>query len=446
MEKSENNLQTSFARSGILLFSIISVLVLSGCPPKPETMLGISPVAKGFTHPVSMAVADDGTGRIFIVDQVGKIYVIDAAGNLLAQPFLDITAKMVELNRVYDERGLLGMAFHPQFSTNKRFFVFYNVPRKLEDPEGFDSRVRLSEFVASESDPNIADAASEQVLLEVNKPQSNHNGGQLAFDPDGYLYVGIGDGGGANDTGLGHTEDIGNGQDLTQLLGKILRYDVSTPGVLQIPDSNPFAGGTIAQPAIYAYGFRNPWSFSFDAGGVHRLFCADAGQNLYEEADIVTAGGNYGWNIREGLSCFDPQNPNRPPDSCPDIGGSGEPLIDPIIEYSHKRRGSFITGKAVVGGFVYRGSAMPDLAGKYFFGDWSSSFLTPNGKILIATEIPDETWQVSEAGIARFLSRKLNRYLLGFGQDLEGELYILTARRSGPSGETGEVFKLVPAQ
>ena len=445
MKKSNKN-QNSFVRSGILLFSIISALVLSGCPLKPDIMLGLSLLAKGFTHPVGMAVPDDGTGRIFIVDQIGKISVIDAAGNLLSQPFLDVIGKMVTLDSGYDERGLLGMAFHPQYSTNKRFFVFYNVPRQPEDPDGFDSRVRLSEFLASESDPNIADAASEKVLLEVNKPQANHNGGQLAFGPDGYLYVGIGDGGGANDTGLGHTEDIGNGQDLTKLLGKILRYDVSTPGILQIPDSNPFAGGSVAQPAIYAYGFRNPWRFSFDAGGAHQLFCADVGQNLYEEVDIVTAGENYGWNIREGLSCFDPQNPNRPLDSCPDIGGSGEPLIDPIIEYSHQRRGTSITGKAVVGGFVYRGSAMPELQGAYIFGDWSSSFINANGSILVATEIIAETWQVSEAGIAGCLRRKLNRYVLGFGQDLQGELYILTARRSGPSGDTGEVFKIVPAQ
>jgi len=444
--KKSDKYQTSLVRSGILLFSIISALVLSGCPLKPDIMLGLSLLAKGFTHPVGMAVPDDGTGRIFIVDQIGKISVIDAAGNLLSQPFLDVIGKMVTLDSGYDERGLLGMAFHPQYSTNKRFFVFYNVPRQPEDPDGFDSRVRLSEFLASESDPNIADAASEKVLLEVNKPQANHNGGQLAFGPDGYLYVGIGDGGGANDTGLGHTEDIGNGQDLTKLLGKILRYDVSTPGVLQIPDSNPFAGGSVAQPAIYAYGFRNPWRFSFDAGGAHQLFCADVGQNLYEEVDIVTAGENYGWNIREGLSCFDPQNPNRPPDSCPDIGGSGEPLIDPIIEYSHQRRGTSITGKAVVGGFVYRGSAMPELQGAYIFGDWSSSFINANGSILVATEIIAETWQVSEAGIAGCLRRKLNRYVLGFGQDLQGELYILTARRSGPSGDTGEVFKIVPAQ
>ena len=445
MKKTKKH-QTCLVQSGILFFSIVAALMFSGCPMKPDIVFKLSPLAEGFVHPVSMAVPDDGTGRIFIVDQIGKISVIDAARNLLSQPFLDVTLEMVTLDSAYDERGLLGMAFHPQYSTNKRFFVFYNVPRQPGDPDGFDSRVRLSEFVASESDPNIADAASEQVLLEVNKPQSNHNGGQLAFGPDGYLYVGIGDGGGANDTGLGHTEDIGNGQDLTKLLGKILRYDVSTPGVLQIPESNPFAGGSVAQPAIYAYGFRNPWRFSFDAGGAHQLFCADVGQNLYEEVDIVIAGANYGWNIREGLSCFDPQNPNRPLDSCPDIGRSGDPLIDPIIEYSHQRRGTSITGKAVVGGFVYRGSAMPELQGAYIFGDWSSSFINANGSILVATEIIAETWQVSEAGIAGCLRRKLNRYVLGFGQDLQGELYIFTARRSGPSGDTGEVFKIIPAQ
>jgi len=438
--------QSCLVRSGILFLCVVVALMFSACPMKPDIMLGLSLIAKGFTHPVGMAVPDDGTGRIFIVDQIGRVRVIDAAGNLLSQPFLDVTGEMVALDSAYDERGLLGMAFHPNFSANKRFFVFYNVPRQPEDPEGFDSRVRLSEFLASESDPNIADAASEKVLLEVNKPQANHNGGQLAFGPDGYFYVGIGDGGGANDTGVGHTEDIGNAQDLTKLLGKILRYDVSTPGVLQIPESNPFAGGSVAQPAIYAYGFRNPWRFSFDAGGNHQLFCADVGQNLYEEVDMVTAGGNYGWNIKEGLHCFDSQNPNTLPDSCPDIGRSGEPLIDPIIEYSHQRRQSFITGKAVVGGFVYRGSALPELQGDYIFGDWSSSFVKPDGSILIATEILAETWQVSEAGIAGCLRRKLNRFVLGFGQDLQGELYILTAKRSGPSGETGEVFKLIPAQ
>ncbi len=419
MNKSKKH-QTCLVQSGIFLFSIVAALMFSGCPVKPDIMFELSLLAEGFVHPVSMAVPDDGTGRIFIVDQIGKISVIDAAGNLLSQPFLDVTLKMVALDSGYDERGLLGMAFHPQYSTNKRFFVFYNVPRQPEDPDGFDSRVRLSEFVASESDPNIADAASEQVLLEVNKPQSNHNGGQLAFGPDGYLYVGIGDGGGANDTGLGHTEDIGNGQDLTKLLGKILRYDVSTPGVLQIPESNPFAGGSVAQPAIYAYGFRNPWRFSFDTGGAHQLFCADVGQNLYEEVDIVTAGANYGWNIREGLSCFDPQNPNRPLDSCPDIGGSGEPLIDPIIEYSHQRRGTSITGKAVVGGFVYRGSAMPELQGAYIFGDWSSSFINANGSILVATEIIAETWQVSEAGIAGCLRQEAEQIRAGVWTGLAG--------------------------
>jgi len=258
--------------------------------------------------------------------------------------------------------------------------------------------------------------------------------------------VGIGDGGGANDNSLGHTVDIGNGQDLTQLLGKILRYDVSTPGLLQIPDSNPFVGGPIAQPAIYAYGFRNPWRFSFDTGGTRRLFCADVGQNLYEEVDVVIAGGNYGWNIKEGSHYFDPQNPNKPPVSCPDIGRGGEPLIDPIIEYSHSGSQGSISGNAIVGGFVYRGSAIPDLSGKYIFGDWSSSFIIPNGRIFVATEKLNGTWQVSAAGITNNMSAALNRYLLGFGQDLDGEIYVLTATRSGPSGETGEVFKLVPAQ
>jgi hypothetical protein len=281
----------------------------------------------------------------------------------------------------------------------------------------------------------------------VLKPSSNHNGGELAFGPDGYLYVGIGDGGGANDTGLGHTEGLGNGQDRTQLLGKILRYDVSTPGVLKIPEDNPFAGNPEVQEAIYAYGLRNPWRFSFDQGGEHRLFCGDAGQNLYEEVDIITAGGNYGWNIKEATACFDPQNPDTPPAQCPDTGASGEqlidPIIDPIIEYGHDRNQSTITGRAIVGGYMYRGTALPGLSGKYIFGDWSKGFAPPDGQVFVAEEKADGTWVFTEAAIANRLNGKLNRFLLAFGQDLNGEIYVLTTRNSGPSGRTGEVYTLV---
>ena len=446
--KQLNTLSRSVSLRGSIGALIISSLMLvqTGCQPKPDIAVGIALVAGGLNHPVAVAAPDDGSNRLFIVDQIGLLYVVNSSGTLEAQPYLDVTGKMVTLNSGYDERGLLGLAFHPDFKNNRRFFVFYNVPLKAGDPEDFDCRVRVSEFLEKPGTQNAADPDSEQVLLEVLKPSSNHNGGEIAFGPDGYLYVGIGDGGGANDVGTGHTEGLGNGQDLTKLLGKILRYDVSTPGIAQIPADNPFVNDTEAEPAIYAYGFRNPWRFSFDAGGEQRLFCTDVGQNLIEEVDIITKGGNYGWNIKEGTLCFDPQNATSPPAQCPAIGARGEALIDPVIEYSHSGRGAAIVGKAIAGGFVYRGKAIPGLIGKYIFADWSGSFIMPDGKLFIADEQADKTWKVKEAGIAGQRNNRLNSFVLGIGQGLDNEAYVMTATTTGPTGSTGQVWKLMPAQ
>ena len=400
---------------------------------------------RSFTHPVGMAVPNDGTKRIFIVDQVGVIRVIDNNGNLLDTPFLDVTDRMVTLQTSYDERGLLSMAFHPAYADNGRFFVFYNVPLQADDPQNYNSRVRVSEFLVSEDNANLADPTSEIVLLEVLKPQFNHNGGQLAFGPDGFLYVGIGDGGGANDVGTGHTPDLGNGQDTSILLGKLLRYDADTPGTLNVPADNPFVGDeTILEP-IYAYGFRNPWRFSFDRGGEQELFCADVGQDLYEEVNIITAGGNYGWHIKEGTHCFDPDNPTNPPTQCLESGARGEPLIAPIIEYNHLNEAGQTVHTSVIGGYVYRGSTIPGLVGRYICGDFSSTFITTDGVLFVIEEDENGKWQLSEAGIDGETNGRLNRFLLGFGQDTEGEIYLLTTTSAGPTGTSGQVFKIVSA-
>jgi glucose/arabinose dehydrogenase len=207
-----------------------------------------------------------------------------------------------------------------------------------------------------------------------------------------------------------------------------------------VPQSNPFVGDPNAEAAIYAYGLRNPWRFSFDKGAAHRLFSADVGQNLYEEVDIITSGGNYGWNIKEGTHCFDPQNPDTPPAQCPDTGKNREPLIDPVIEYNHNGKQGTITGSAVVGGYVYRGNSIPSLFGKYIFGDWSAGL---SGQVFVAQEKADKTWRVNAAAIAGQPNGKLNRFVLAFGQDATGELYILTTANAGPSGKTGEVYKIV---
>jgi glucose/arabinose dehydrogenase len=233
--------------------------------------------------PVGLAAPPDGSGRLFILDQIGAVRIVDADGMLLPAPFLNLADRMVPLAVEgafsYDERGLLGLAFHPDYATNGRFFVFYTAPKGADQPDEFDSESHISEFHVG-ADPNVGDPASEQVLLRIGKPQSNHNGGQLAFGPDGFLYISTGDGGGANDTGDGHNPAIGNGQDKTTLLAKILRIDVDSGSPYGLPPDNPFLADPTARPEIYALGTRNPWRFSFDSGGAHRLFVGDVGQDL----------------------------------------------------------------------------------------------------------------------------------------------------------------------
>ncbi|MBS3784506.1 MAG: PQQ-dependent sugar dehydrogenase, partial [Anaerolineae bacterium] len=274
-----------------------------------EPILGLELAAEGLTAPVDMGTAGDGSGRLFIVDQIGLIRVLTAEGELLDEPFLDIRDRMVRLNPGYDERGLLGLAFHPDYETNGLFYVYYSAPLRAGAPSGWNHSSHLSSFAVSGENENRADAASEQVLLQVDQPQGNHNGGEIAFGPEGYLYVALGDGGAANDVGTGHVEDWyeanqgGNGQDVEEnLLGSILRIDVDGAHPYAVPQENPFAdnGG---QGEIWAYGFRNPYRFSFDAEGDRELFVADVGQNLWEEVSIATEGGNYGWNVREGTHC-----------------------------------------------------------------------------------------------------------------------------------------------
>ncbi len=405
----------------------------------PANSLQLKLLAQGLTAPVYLTSAPDSSGRLFVVDQVGLIRVIGADGTLLDTPFLDLRDRIVNLNGRYDERGLLGLAFHPDYANNGRFFVYYSAPLRSGGPAGWDNTVHMSEFKVS-SDPNRADAGSERVLLQIDEPQANHEGGTLAFGPDGDLYAGVGDGGGAGDKDAGHSPG-GNGQDTNVLLGKILRIDVDHGTPYSIPNDNPFAnGGGVKE--VYAYGFRNPYRFSFDLGGSHQLLVGDVGQNLYEEVDIVTRGGNYGWNIREGLHCFNPNNQSSPPASCPSVGAHGEPLLDPIIEQAHSY------GIAIVGGHVYRGQAVPGLSGDYFFGEWSLSFGSPTGRLFAATPPSGNggTWPVRELSVSGSPGGKLGHYLLGLGEDAQGEVYVLVSDNPGPTGSSGRVYEVVAGQ
>ena len=420
--------------------------------------VGLRLIADGFTSPVALVEAPDGSGRRFVVDQAGVIRIITAAGNLLPQPFLDLRSRIVPLMPAFDERGVLGLAFHPRYVDNGRFFVYYSAPLRPGAPAGYNHTARVSEFRVSAADANRGDPASERVVLEVDKPQFNHNGGTLLFGPsDGYLYMSIGDGGGADDVGLGHVEDWyaanagGNGQDIQHnLLGNVLRIDVDRGAPYGVPADNPFAGtpGCIdGCDEIWAYGFRNPYRMSFDQGGARDLFVGDAGQELWEEVSIAVKGGNFGWNVKEGTHCFSTDNPDESPPDCPDTVGTshpraGDPLIDRVIEYAnHHQPGGL--GATVIGGHVYRGQALPQFSGRYIFGDWSREFEEPDGSVFVAMPRKKGLWQMEQVRIVTSPTGRVGHYVLGFGQDLAGEMYLLTTDQTGPSGTTGKVYRLV---
>ncbi len=407
----------------------------------------LQPIAGGLTSPVFATNAGDGSGRLFVVDQAGAIRIIQN-DTLLPTPFLDLSSEIPALNNFFDERGVLGLAFHPDYQTNGRFFVRYSKARDGVDGEPCFGSSRgcheevLAEFNVS-GDPNVA-AANGTILFRIDQPQFNHNAGQVSFGPDGLLYFSLGDGGGAHD-GLADTPvshgPIGHGQNIDTLLGSLLRIDVDSapqaPLAYAVPGNNPFVDAP-GEDEIYAYGLRNPYRFSFDdgPGGDGRLILADVGQNLFEEINIIERGGNYGWVTREGAHFFDPLDPTNPPAAGPATGPHGEPLLDPVAEYDHSE------GIAVVGGFVYRGSTFPQLRGKYVFGDFSTAFAEPNGRLF---------WLDADGALADIFEFRigpandpLGLYLLGFGEDESGELYVLTSGSLGPTGTLGQVFRIVP--
>src|SRR5687767_3446323 len=302
-----------FKRLHLLILVCATVAVAGGAAPVPaqeadSPAVGLRLVADGLTSPVALVEAPDASGRRFVVDQVGVIRILTAGGSLVSEPFLDLRSRIVPLMPAFDERGLLGLAFHPGYAGNGRFFVYYSAPLRPGAPAGYDHTARISEFRVSAASPNRADSASERIVVEVDKPQFNHNGGTVLFGPrDGYLYVSLGDGGGADDVGLGHADDWyaanagGNGQDIQQnLLGNILRIDVNGGAPYAVPTDNPFtgtAGCADGCDEIWAYGFRNPYRMSFDLGGARDLFVGDAGQELWEEVSIAVNGGNFVWNF-----------------------------------------------------------------------------------------------------------------------------------------------------
>ena len=372
-------------------------------------------LADGFTSPVGAEFPAGADGRTYVVDQYGRMFVV-ADGD--SSTFLDVRDRMVDLGGGYTEMGLLGAAFHPNFPDDGRVFVRYSAPPRGGTPDGYSHTFVLSEFSATTEG---ADPDSERVLLEIPEPQANHNAGSVAFGPDDLLYVGVGDGGGANDEGTGHVDDWydavpgGNGQDVTRnLLGSVLRIDPDGGGegeAYGVPEDNPLVGGE-GLDEQYAWGFRNPWRFSFDRE-TGEFYVADVGQNAYEEVSRVEMGGNYGWNVYEG------SHPFRA-DSAPETTADGEPLLPPVVEYPHTGGGD-VTGITVIGGYVYRGSAASGLEGRYVFADWRA-----DGRLFVADPAEGTGWPVSAIELGGVPGS-----VLSFGEDAEGELYVCSAGENG---------------
>lgn len=424
-----------------------------------DTPVGLELVADNLTAPVDFAAPDDGSGRLFVVEQTGTIRVISPEGEVLEEPFLDVTDRIVELDDGYTERGLLGLAFHPQYADNGRFFVYYSAPLAEGAPEGWDHTSHLSSFQVSADDENVADAASEQVIMTVDQPQSNHNGGHITFGLDGYLYIPLGDGGGADDTDEGHTEDLGNAQDLTNVLGSILRIDVDTPGeggqAYSIPADNPFVDREDVPSEIWANGVRNPYDISVDSEGEYSILVSDAGQELFEEVSIANAGDNLGWNIREGTHCFDPENTETPPEQCADTGADGEPLVHPVIEY---HRSDF--GTVIAGSYLYRGTELSNYQGQLFFVDWNSAttdesdgalFVAEPGDQMAATGVDEGLWEFERVELQlpdgeTEEGEGTGFYITAIAADAEDELYLLTNTAATPEEDAGAVYRLVPAE
>jgi glucose/arabinose dehydrogenase len=334
--------------------------------------------------PLDIQQPGDGSGRLFVVEQGGRIRIIQN-GSVLGTPYLDISSLIVSGG----ETGLLGLTFHPSFSTNGCFYVNYTTTRLTGSLQTV-----IAEYRAATASANTVSVATEQQLFTVDQPEANHNGGGLAFGNDGFLYIGLGDGGGAGD----QHGAIGNAQDLTTRLGKMLRISVTCNGTFTVPADNPFVTNATAAKEIWLYGLRNPFRFSVDHS-TGNLWIGDVGQDSFEEVDMVTpmqGGSNMGWRCKEGTHNFNFSS------NC-----QGQTFLDPIFDYDHSQGDD-----SVIGGYVYRGTSMTALAGNYIFGDFIS------GRIWSLAQNAQGQW------VRTFLGSSGANNLAGFGQDSSGELYV----------------------
>jgi glucose/arabinose dehydrogenase len=403
-----------------------------------DVRIELQRIADGLGSPLLLFPAPDKSNRLFVVDQQGHLRIVHD-NKLLPEPLLDVTGRLVKLLKDFDERGLLGAACDPGFADAQspgkgRIFTYTSEPatRAADFPIVHgkipaDHQSVIASWRVSASDPNRIDLASRKEVLRIDEPQFNHNGGMIAFGPDGFLYIGTGDGGAGNDLGPGHNPEIGNGQDKNVLLGKMLRIDVngtdSRNGAYGIPKDNPFAAGGGARE-IFAIGLRNPFRFSFDGPA---LLAGDVGQNKLEMLYRVERGGNYGWRNKEGTFKFNKNGTIEAPE------GLLPGFTDPVLQYDHDE------GISIIGGYVYHGNAIPALKGKYVFGDYRSGTKTNTGRIFVGDL---NTREIKELRVGS-QGRDPGFLVKGFGQDTAGELYVMGSAEPGPTGVGGVVYKIL---
>ena len=418
----------------------------------PAQAAGLEKLIDGLTAPI--AISDPGDGRLFVLEQHGIVQVLGPDGTL-GTPLLDLRERLLPLRQDFEERGLLGFALHPDFATNGRVYVSYSAPLRDEAPSGWNHTRRVSELTLMPGQQTI-DNGTERVLIEIDWPSRKHNGGGLAFDPGGYLLIGLGDGGGAHGVGpdtLWSAFEVQESQlhwdrmaqDRETLLGKILRIDVDRafPGY-GIPPDNPFARGG-GRPEIWAWGLRNPYRLGVDRQ-TGAIAVTAVAETLWEAVYLIDRPGNYGWPIREGTHCVDRLNPRDPPAECPRHGPGGWPILDPVVEYPNMQvmhPGSRVKaegiGTAVTGARIYRGDALPEFSGRMVFTDWSAAFQEPSGQVFVATPSPDygALWPFEQIAT-------LDTRIVALAEDGAGELYVLTNDNFGPYGQTGQIWRLVP--
>jgi glucose/arabinose dehydrogenase len=437
--------------------AVLGVLLAAGCGDTPPRGVGLhvlvpsdtdaavppvrlEPLADGLVQPTVIA-ALPGRTDLWIADRPGGIWHVTPAGDAVL--VADLGPRIVPLDPDGDERGLVGLALHPGSVDDTRLLLHWTAPPRPDAPAGYDHTATIAELVVADD----GTVGEPRVILEVDAPQAGDVGGPLAFDPGGALLIALGDGGGTGDRGFGHAPG-GNAQDLSSLLGKVLRIDVDVPDApYAIPTDNPLVGpGDLGRPEVWAWGFHDPRGLAVDHD---RVLVADRGQDRQEEVTAVTAGTNAGWPVREGTLCFDADDPTRPPTTCRDVGPLGAPLVEPVIALPHPGTGidGVTVASTIVGGAIVQGVALPGFAGDLVLGDRALVPSAPTGRLLAAgVRRPGDglLWDPRPVDVAA-RPDDLGAWLLGIGVDGAGTPCVLTAEEPGPTGTTGAAWRVVPA-